>query len=120
VNKTDSAVRITHFPTKIVVQCQNERSQHKNRAAALKILRARLFEHARREREAALAAARGEQRQIDFGSQIRSYTLHPQQRVKDHRTNVESGNVAAVLDGYLDAFIRATLLQQAGGAEDAS
>jgi peptide chain release factor 2 len=119
VNKTDSAVRITHFPTRIVVQCQNERSQHKNRAAAMKILRARLFEHARREREAALAAARGEQRQIDFGSQIRSYTLHPQQRVKDHRTDVESGNVDAVLDGYLDAFIRAMLLQQAG-AEEAS
>jgi peptide chain release factor 2 len=116
VNKTDSAVRITHFPTGIVVQCQNERSQHKNRSAAMKILRARLYEHARREREAELAAARGEQRQIDFGSQIRSYTLHPQQRVKDHRTNVESGNVDAVLDGSLDAFIRALLLQRAGGA----
>jgi len=114
VNKTDSAVRITHFPTKIVVQCQNERSH------ALKILRARLYDHARQEREQALAAARGEQRQIDFGSQIRSYTLHPQQRVKDHRTNVESGNVAAVLDGYLDAFIRATLLQQAGGVKETS
>ena len=85
----------------------------------MKILRARLYEHARREREAALDAARGEQRQIDFGSQIRSYTLHPQQRVKDHRTDVESGNVAAVLDGSLDAFIRAMLLQQAG-AEGAS
>ena len=120
VNKTDSAVRITHFPTKIVVQCQNERSQHKNRAAAMKILRARLYDHARQERELALDAARGEQRQIDFGSQIRSYTLHPQQRVKDHRTSVESGNVAAVLDGFLDAFIRATLLQQVGGAEESS
>jgi len=112
VNKTDSAVRMTHFPTGIVVQCQNERSQHKNRAAAMKILRARLFEHARREREAELDKARGEQRQIDFGSQIRSYTLHPQQRVKDHRTDVESGNVDAVLDGNLDSFIRAQLLQR--------
>jgi peptide chain release factor 2 len=120
VNKTDSAVRITHFPSGIVVQCQNERSQHKNRAAAMKILRARLYEHARREREAALESARGEQRQIEFGSQIRSYTLHPQQRVKDHRTDVESGNIAAVLDGNLDAFIRAMLLQRAGSAKEAS
>jgi peptide chain release factor 2 len=119
VNKTDSAVRMTHFPTGIVVQCQNERSQHKNRAAAMKILRARIYEHARREREAELAAARGEQRQIEFGSQIRSYTLHPQQRVKDHRTGVESGNVDATLDGSLDPFIRATLLQRAGGAKEA-
>jgi len=119
VNKTDSAVRMTHFPTGIVVQCQNERSQHKNRAAAMKILRARVYEHARREREAELAAVRGDQRQIDFGSQIRSYTLHPQQRVKDHRTGVESGNVDAVLDGSLDSFIRATLLQRAGGAKEA-
>ncbi len=114
VNKTDSAVRITHLPTGIVVQCQNERSQHKNRSAAMKVLRARLYEHARLEREAELAALRGEKRQIDFGSQIRSYTLHPQQRVKDHRTNVEAGNVAAVLDGDLDRFIRAKLLQRAG------
>ena len=81
VNKTDSAVRITHLPTGIVVQCQNERSQHKNRSSAMKVLRARLFEHARRERDAKMASLRGEQRQIDFGSQIRSYTLHPQQRV---------------------------------------
>jgi peptide chain release factor 2 len=114
VNKTDSAVRLTHFPTGIVVQCQNERSQHKNRASAMKVLRARLYEHARRERDAEMAALRGEQRQIDFGSQIRSYTLHPQQRVKDHRTSEESGNVDSVLDGDLDRFIRATLLQRAG------
>ncbi|MGE4606914.1 MAG: peptide chain release factor 2 [Myxococcota bacterium] len=112
VNKTDSAVRMTHVPTGIVVQCQNERSQHKNRSAAMKILRARLFERARQEREAEMAAARGEQRQIDFGSQIRSYTLHPQQRVKDHRTDLEIGNVSAVLDGDIDRFIRATLLQR--------
>jgi peptide chain release factor 2 len=116
VNKTDSAVRMTHMPTGIVVQCQNERSQHKNRSAALKILRARLYDRAQQEREAELAVARGEQRQIDFGSQIRSYTLHPQQRVKDHRTDVEIGNVSAVLDGDLDQFIRAMLLKRAAGS----
>jgi peptide chain release factor 2 len=118
VNKTDSAVRITHLPTGIVVQCQNERSQHKNRSAAMKVLRSRLFEAARREREEKMAAMRGEQRQIDFGSQIRSYTLHPQQRVKDHRTNLEIGNVDAVLDGDIDRFIRATLLQRVGAAAE--
>ncbi len=119
VNKTDSAVRMTHMPTGIVVQCQNERSQHKNRSAAMKILRARLYDRARQEREAELAAVRGEQRQIDFGSQIRSYTLHPQQRVKDHRTDTEIGNVSAVLDGGLDQFIRAMLLKRAAaGSED--
>ena len=114
VNKTDSAVRMTHVPTGIVVQCQNERSQHKNRSAAMKILRARLYERARQEREAEQAAARGEQKQIDFGSQIRSYTLHPQQRIKDHRTDLEIGNVSAVLDGDIDRFIRAYLLKRAG------
>jgi len=120
VNKTDSAVRLTHLPTNIVVQCQNERSQHKNRASALKVLKARLYERARREREEKLAAARGEQRQIDFGSQIRSYTLHPQQRVKDHRTRHESGNVQRVLEGDLDPFIRATLMLWAAEAEGRS
>jgi peptide chain release factor 2 len=119
VNKTDSAVRITHLPSGIVVQCQNERSQHKNKSAAMRVLRARLYERARRDREEKLAALRGEQRQIEFGSQIRSYTLHPQQRVKDHRTNLEIGNVDAVLDGDLDRFIRATLLQRAGAREGA-
>jgi peptide chain release factor 2 len=113
VNKTDSAVRLTHLPTGIVVQCQNERSQHKNRASAMKVLRGRLYEHERRKREVELAAMRGEQSKIDFGSQIRSYTLHPQQRVKDHRTSEESGNVDAVLEGDLDRFIRATLVQKA-------
>jgi peptide chain release factor 2 len=113
VNKTDSAVRFTHIPTGIVVQCQNERSQHKNRASAMKVLRARLYEHERRKQEEELAAMRGEQRKIDFGSQIRSYTLHPQQRVKDHRTGAESGNVEAVLEGDLDRFIRATLVHKA-------
>ncbi len=116
VNKTDSAVRITHLPSGIVVQCQNERSQHKNRASAMKVLRARLYERAQREREEKLAALRGEQRGIEFGSQIRSYTLHPQQRVKDHRTGFETGNVGAVLDGEIDEFIRATLLQRAGAS----
>jgi peptide chain release factor 2 len=101
-----------------VVQCQNERSQHKNRASALKVLRARLYEHERRKRDEELAAQRGEQKRIDFGSQIRSYTLHPQQRVKDHRTNLEVGDVEGVLEGNLDRFIRATLMQNAGRARE--
>jgi peptide chain release factor 2 len=113
VNKTDSAVRLTHLPTGIVVQCQNERSQHKNRAQAMKVLRARLYERAREEQEAKLAALRGERREIGFGSQIRSYTLHPSQRVKDHRTGAEVGNAEGVLEGDVDRFIRATLLQRA-------
>jgi peptide chain release factor 2 len=112
VNKTDSAVRLTHIPTGIVVQCQNERSQHKNRSAAMKVLRARLYERARQEHEEKLAKLSGEKRQIEFGSQIRSYTLHPQQRAKDHRTQLEVGNVDAVLEGDIDGFIRATLLQR--------
>jgi len=116
VNKTDSAVRITHLPTNIVVQCQNERSQHKNRARAMKVLRARLYERARQEHEEQLAALRGERLEIGFGSQIRSYTLHPAQRVKDHRTGVEVGNAQSVIDGDIDPFIRAALLARAGGA----
>lgn len=116
VNKTDSAVRLTHVPTGIVVQCQNERSQHKNRASAMKVLRARIFEHERRKRDEEMAAMRGEKMKIGFGSQIRSYTLHPQQRVKDHRTNTEMGNVDAVLEGDLDGFIRATLVHNAAEA----
>lgn len=110
VNKTDSAVRITHIPTGTVVQCQNERSQHKNKATAMKVLRAQLFELSRREQEARMAEIRGEKREIGFGSQIRSYTLHPQQRVKDHRTDLEVGNVEGVLDGDLDGLIRSALL----------
>jgi len=113
VNKTDSAVRITHLPTNIVAQCQNERSQHKNRATAMKILRAKLFERERLEQREKLEEITGEKREIRFGSQIRSYTLHPQQRVKDHRTDLETGNVEGVLDGDIDAFIRSTLLAQA-------
>jgi peptide chain release factor 2 len=115
VNRTDSAVRITHLPTGIVVQCQNERSQHKNKASALKVLKARLFERAERERLEEVARLTGEKAKIDFGSQIRSYTLHPSQRVKDHRTSHESGNAQAVLDGNLDPFIRAWLLESAEG-----
>jgi peptide chain release factor 2 len=116
VNKTDSAVRLTHEPTGIVVQCQSERSQHKNRAQALKVMRARLYERARREQEQKLAEMRGEQAEIGFGSQIRSYTLHPAQRVKDHRTSAEAGNAEGVLDGDLDRFIRATLLWSSGSS----
>jgi len=112
VNKTDSAVRLTHLPTNIVAQCQNERSQHKNRATAMKILRAKLFERERLEQREKLKEITGEKREIGFGNQIRSYTLHPQQRVKDHRTDLETGNVEAVLDGDIDAFIRSTLLAQ--------
>ncbi|MFI5317362.1 MAG: peptide chain release factor 2 [Myxococcota bacterium] len=113
VNKTDSAVRLTHLPSGIVVQCQNERSQHKNKAQAMKILRAKLYEKARLEHEAEIERVAGEKKKIDFGSQIRSYTLHPSQRVKDHRTEVEIGNASSVLDGELDPFMRAFLL--AGG-----
>ncbi len=119
VNKTDSAVRLTHEPTGIVVQCQNERSQHKNRAQAMKVLKGRLYEHYRQEKEREMAALRGEKQEIGFGSQIRSYTLHPTQRVKDHRTGVEAGNAQAVLDGGLDAFIRATLLQRSAASQGA-
>lgn len=105
VNVTDSAVRITHLPTGITVQCQNERSQWQNKETALKILRARLYELERRKREAELEAKRGEKMEIAWGSQIRSYVLHPYTMVKDHRTNVEQGNAQAVLDGELDKFI---------------
>jgi peptide chain release factor 2 len=115
VNKTDSAVRLTHLPSGIVVQCQSERSQHKNRARAMKVLRARLFEKARQEQDAKMAALAGEKLDVSFGSQIRSYTLHPAQRVKDHRTDVEVGNAQGVLDGNLDPFIRAALLARVGG-----
>ena len=114
VNKTDSAVRITHLPTGIVVSCQNERSQHANRRTAMGVLRAKLFELERQKRRQELASLRGEQSKIDFGSQIRSYVMQPYTMVKDHRTNHETANVQAVLDGDLDEFIRAYLQTQVG------
>jgi peptide chain release factor 2 len=113
VNTTDSAVRVTHLPTGIVVAVQNERSQLANKTIALKILAARLAERARQEREAALAALRGDRGDIAFGNQIRSYVLHPYQMVKDHRTEVETGNIQAVLDGDLDRFVTAELRRRA-------
>jgi peptide chain release factor 2 len=113
VNTTDSAVRVTHLPTGIVVSVQNERSQLANKTIALKILGARLAELARREREAQLAAIRGDRGEIAFGSQIRSYVLHPYQLVKDHRTDTEIGNIQAVLDGDLDELIAAELRRRA-------
>ena len=115
VNKTDSAVRITHLPTGIVVQCQNERSQSSNKATALRMLTSRLVELAEEEREAELARERGAAQDIGFGSQIRSYVLHPYQLVKDHRTEHEMGNAQGVLDGDLDGFIHAYLLAKAAG-----
>jgi len=115
VNKTDSAVRITHIPTGIVVQCQNERSQASNKATALRILRSRLAELEEEKREAELARERGAAQDIGFGSQIRSYVLHPYQLVKDHRTGYEVGNIQSVLDGGLDGFVRAYLLAKAAG-----
>ncbi len=109
VNKTSSAVRITHLPTNIVVQCQSERSQHQNRAVAMKVLRARLLDRIVKQREEELAKQRAEQSEVAWGSQIRSYVLQPYQMVKDHRTGVETGNVKAVLDGDIDQFIEAYL-----------
>ena len=113
VNVTDSAIRITHKPTGIIVQCQNERSQHRNREIAMKLLRSRLHEKYRAEQEAELAKQRSERLDINFGSQIRSYVMHPYQRVKDLRTNVETGSVSAVLDGALDNFIESYLKMKA-------
>ena len=109
VNVTDSAVRITHIPTGLVVTCQNERSQHKNKASAMKVLRARLYEDERRKKEEKLKKKYGEQLDIAWGSQIRSYVFHPYNMVKDHRTKVEVGNVQGVMDGNIDCFIDAYL-----------
>ena len=115
VNVTDSAVRITHVPTGITAACQNERSQMQNRAVAMRILKARLADLARRKREEKIESLRGERRDIEFGSQIRSYVLHPYQLVKDHRTGVEIGNVERVLDGDLEGLIEAALRARASG-----
>jgi peptide chain release factor 2 len=113
VNKTDSAVRITHKPTGIVVQCQNERSQSSNKAEAMTMLRSKLLELEERKRREEIAKERGEAQDVNFGSQIRSYVLHPYSMVKDHRTDFEMGDTARVLDGDLDGFIRAYLLKSA-------
>jgi len=111
INVTDSAVRITHLTTGIVATCQNERSQHKNKAMAMKVLRARLYDHVKRQQDEELAKLQGEKAPIAWGSQIRSYVLAPYQLVKDHRTGEETGNVTAVLDGDLDRFIEAYLFK---------
>ena len=115
VNKTDSAVRITHIPTNIVVSCQNDRSQHSNRQQAMRVLQARLAELNRREQAEEINAERGHQREIGFGSQIRTYTFHPFTLVKDHRTGVEVGQVEAVMNGMLNPFIEAYLRWKARG-----
>ncbi len=112
VNKTDSAIRITHLPTGIVVQCQNERSQHRNKDMAMKMLTAKLYEKQQREKAQAQENLQGDKKEIAWGSQIRSYVLQPYRLIKDHRTDVEIGNVEAVLDGRLDPFIKAFLLWQ--------
>jgi len=112
VNKTDSAVRLTHLPTGIVVACQNERSQHKNKAMAMKILRARLYELEKQKQQEKLDELHKTKREIAFGSQIRSYVLHPYRMVKDHRTGAEVGNADGVLDGDIDPFIEAYLQSQ--------
>jgi len=114
VNKTSSAVRITHLPTGIIVACQAERSQHKNRAMAMKILRSRLYDLKLKEQEEEMAGIVGEKKEIAWGSQIRSYVFQPYRMVKDHRTGLEIGNVEAVMDGDLDELIRAYLVSQAG------
>ena len=115
VNVTDSAVRITHLPTGLVAQCQNERSQHKNKAHAMKILRSRIFQHELDKRMEETKKLEASKADISFGSQIRSYVLHPYRMVKDHRTTLEMGNVDAGLDGDLDRFIRAWLVARRGG-----
>jgi peptide chain release factor 2 len=116
VNKTDSAVRITHKPTGIVVQCQNERSQSSNKAETMAMLRSKLIEREERERREEIAREKGDAQDVNFGSQIRSYVLHPYSMVKDHRTDFEMGDTARVLDGDLDGFVRAYLLRVANGS----
>jgi peptide chain release factor 2 len=118
VNKTDSAVRITHRPTGIVVQCQNERSQSSNRATAMAMLRAKILERSERERAEEIAREKGDAQDVNFGSQIRSYVLHPYALVKDHRTGFEMGDVQRALNGDLDGFVRAYLLKTASGSRE--
>ena len=119
VNKTDSAVRITHRPTGIVVQCQNERSQSSNKATAMNMLKSKLLELEEQKRREEIAKEKGEAQDVAWGSQIRSYVLHPYTMAKDHRTNHEVGNVQGVLDGDLDDFVRAELLRRAGSTNGA-
>jgi peptide chain release factor 2 len=114
VNKTDSAVRITHKPTGIVVQCQNERSQSANKQTAMNMLRSKLVELEERKRAEEIAREKGEAQDVNFGSQIRNYVMHPYKQVKDLRTNLEVGDVQRVLDGDLDEFVRSYLLRHAG------
>lgn len=113
VNKTSSAIRITHFPTGIVVQCQQEKSQIRNRELAMKVLRARLYQHEKQKQDQKMQAMHDGKEEIAWGNQIRSYVLHPYQMVKDHRINMDVGNVDAVLDGYIDPFIERVLLAEA-------
>jgi peptide chain release factor 2 len=115
VNVTDSAVRLTHIPTGIVVSCQNERSQHRNRDAAMKVLKSRLYDLKLKEQQEKLDKIGGEKKDIGFGSQIRSYVLHPYQMVKDHRTKEQVGDINRVLDGDIDVFIKTYLMQKASG-----
>jgi peptide chain release factor 2 len=117
VNKTDSAVRITHLPTGIVVQCQNERSQHKNKAMAMKVLRSRLYEHYRDQQDAEREKQESEKKDIAWGNQIRSYVFQPYSMVKDHRTKAETGNVQAVMDGDIDQFIESYLITSSGARQ---
>src|SRR5262249_16557643 len=118
VNKVETAIRITHLPSGIVVQCQNERSQLQNRNGAMKILKARLFELEQKKKEAEFNAIVGEKKDIAWGSQIRSYVFQPYQMVKDHRTGHQSGNVSSVMDGDLDGFIEAYLKKKLGKGSD--
>jgi peptide chain release factor 2 len=115
VNVTDSAIRITHLPTGLVVSCQNERSQHRNRDSAMKVLKARLYDIKIKENQAKLEQIGGAKKEIGFGSQIRSYVLHPYQMVKDHRTKEQVGDVNRVLDGDIDQFIKAYLMKKSSG-----
>jgi peptide chain release factor 2 len=116
VNKTSSAIRITHLPTGVVTQCQNERSQHQNKEVAMKVLRAELYALEQIKKEEDMAKLTGEKKEIGWGSQIRSYVFQPYQMVKDHRTSKEVGNVSAVMDGEIDGFIEAYLMQTAASA----